>query len=476
MFNKKRRSWKWCKLEELVLPNAKLKFCPDQLQNLNYIINKRLQHPTSVPEKSLLLAKSVSERLVQRLVCGAGMLDERFSSKYLISNDHHRNNVNSNKLDYILRLDCLSTPTLYENDPQPKYSVIERDSDYPPGYARIKLHTSTFKVWGDYTNSNGYLRRDKVQARLVELLAMAASKEIPNSPLHVDESVHCGIPGKVMDSYSVYSILKIPPEKHFFYGPGGNVPRFPDPRDFRLAIVDEPGGIRLRIEFLSPALSSVSIDVRILVAIGIDAWPASTNFPTRISLGHSDCLLYHQAAQTGMYLVGYGVQSSAWQIRVPAAEYVILNHYGPNSTVRTVLDMLYVILDDIEGSRRLRKHQVSYKILTKYILFTLLLDELEETSVNPISDMIVWSPLYLSTHVLRLLDKLIPKLLAETQANYFFKKSNLLVNPGHFSDDDFAIEANNVKSMMMRLFDESLMSTKGEYGNTYTFVRLGCYE
>lgn len=76
------------------------------------------------------------------------------------------------------------------------------------------------------------------------------------------------------------------------------MPKFPDPRDFRLAIVDEPTGIRLRVEFLSPTLSNIIIEVRILVAIAIDAWPATTDFPMRISLGHSDCLLYHEAAQT----------------------------------------------------------------------------------------------------------------------------------------------------------------------------------
>lgn len=78
----------------------------------------------------------------------------------------------------------------------------------------------------------------------------------------------------------------------------GNTPRFPDPRDFRLAIVDEPTGIRIRMEFLSPALESISIDVRLILALQVDAWPLSTDFPARISLGHSDCLLYYKAAQT----------------------------------------------------------------------------------------------------------------------------------------------------------------------------------
>lgn len=65
----------------------------------------------------------------------------------------------SNKLEYMIRLDCLSTPNIYEADVRPKYSVIETDPEYPAAYARIRLHTSSFKVWGDYTNSSGYLRR-----------------------------------------------------------------------------------------------------------------------------------------------------------------------------------------------------------------------------------------------------------------------------------------------------------------------------
>lgn len=77
----------------------------------------------------------------------------------------------------------------------------------------------------------------------------------------------------------------------------GSTPRFPDPRDFRLAIVDEPGGIRIRLEFLSPALSSTSMNVRLLIGIESDAWPASTDFPGRVPLGHPDSLLYNEAGQ-----------------------------------------------------------------------------------------------------------------------------------------------------------------------------------
>nr|CAI5831640.1 unnamed protein product [Callosobruchus analis] len=359
-----RKKGKWSKLEELVLPNAKLRFCPEQLQNLNFVFNKRLQKIKEAGnDKSLALAKSVTERLIQRLLCSVGSLDSRFASKFLIRNEDE-GNIYSNTLDYIVRLDCLSTPSLYDSDTKPRYSVIEEDTDCPAAYARLKLQAHTLKTWSDFVNGNGYLRRDKVQARLVELLASAASKETPASPLHVDESSCCGLPGKVIDSYTLYNILKISPQKHVYYGPGGNVPRFPDPRDFRLAIVDEPEGVRMRVEFLSPALNACSIEVRLLVAIGLDAWPSTTDFPARVPLGHADCLLYHQAVQTGMYLVGYGVQSSAWQIRLPATEYAIINHYGPNSTVRAVLNILYGIVDDVDHARKPRGSRFHIKFST----------------------------------------------------------------------------------------------------------------
>lgn len=95
---------KVAKLEELLLYNSKLRFCPEQLQNLNYLFHKKLEKKTEplyglclcvivivgidmlvFVEKSMLLAKSVAERLVQRLICCAGTQDARFASKFLIS-------------------------------------------------------------------------------------------------------------------------------------------------------------------------------------------------------------------------------------------------------------------------------------------------------------------------------------------------------------------------------------------------------
>ncbi|KAL3274252.1 hypothetical protein HHI36_015662 [Cryptolaemus montrouzieri] len=392
MFRKKRKEegakYGDITLEPLILQNSRLKFSPEQLQNLNFVFNKKLQYRHDYLDKTLSQAKSVAERLIQRLLCAAGSADSRFASKFLIvdnsTSSHNNKRAKSvsgyfpKGLSYLVRLDELSTPCLYDLDSTPRLEIIENDSDCPPAYCRIRLPTAAVSLWGEFLNPSYFLRRDKVQTRLVELLANAAGSDTPNSSLHVDESILCGVPGKLVDAATLYHLLKVPSFQHIYYGPGGSMPRFPDPRDFRIAIVDEPEGIRLKIEFLSPAFANTCLNIRLLVAVGVDAWPSSSKFPHRISMAHCDCLLYHKAATTGMYLVGYGVQSSAWQIRVPAAENTILNHYSESSTIRTILDILYDSIEEIEISRNLKKHQISYKILNKYIMLTVLLEELEK--------------------------------------------------------------------------------------------------
>lgn len=95
---------------------------------------------------------------------------------------------------------------------------------------------------------------------------------------------------------------------------------------------------------------------------------------------------------------------------------------------------------------------------------TALLKELEKDQETPSNVLINWSPLYLSTIVLRILDKLILSLKDQKQPNYFFDNANLLVNPGHLCEDDFMLEAEKIQLYLLRLFDESLMSTKGNKG------------
>lgn len=110
--------------------------------------------------------------------------------------------------------------------------------------------------------------------------------------------------------------------------------------------------------------------------------------------------------------------------------------------------------------------QISYRILNPYVLRTLLLYHMEQDCSTPTQLILNWSPRYISYHVLRILDSVIKSLRMQMQPNYFFLSANLLVNPGHLCEDDFVLEASKVQAHVLRMFDESLTSLKGnqEFG------------
>lgn len=56
-----------CKIEEVILPTAKLRFCSEQLQNLNYIFLKRLQekHVQLNGENNFMLSKFLTFMVIE---------------------------------------------------------------------------------------------------------------------------------------------------------------------------------------------------------------------------------------------------------------------------------------------------------------------------------------------------------------------------------------------------------------------------
>lgn len=106
----------------------------------------------------------IAERLVQRLLCAIGNIDSRFASKYLIclhNNTAHNDSVaKSRNLEYLIRLDALSTPVLYHTDKRPRCEAAECEIDgETPGFGRLYLKDATAKSWSEFINSSGYLRR-----------------------------------------------------------------------------------------------------------------------------------------------------------------------------------------------------------------------------------------------------------------------------------------------------------------------------
>lgn len=79
--------------------------------------------------------------------------------------------------------------------------------------------------------------------------------------------------------------------------------KFPDPKDFRIAIVESTNCIHLRIGFLPnyeilPETVDAEVDVTLILAIEFQGWPRTTDFPSRIPLSHIDALFFQNMATT----------------------------------------------------------------------------------------------------------------------------------------------------------------------------------
>ncbi|KAF6209912.1 hypothetical protein GE061_015666 [Apolygus lucorum] len=442
----------------LKLPGSNLVFTQGQLQALNVyfsdvIDNAECLTKDPAQEKSLVLI----ERLIQRLMVGVSILDPRFSSKFLVSLEPFKlNNKPGNSLSYLVRLDELSWPPLYPDSGGPHCQLIEPEGG-PQGFARLRMSGPGSEQWAEFVGNQGYLRRDKIQERFVELLAASAGRStLVGRPGEVDESVACGSPGKVVDATHIHRILEA--RQQVFYGAGESYSKkFPDPRDFRIAIVEGCSCVRLRVGMIYSSDIGVETDVEVTLVLGIGftSWPSQAQFPSRIDLTHPDCLLYHQAACTGFYVVPAPPhptlrcddRASTWQIRFPAAEQTLLKHYSLNSLPSRVLAVLRALLYEIRATNN------GGQVISDYMLKTLLWFRLEE-----VPGLKEWSHDRLSWHVLNVADRLVAALRTQRHCSYFFPWFNVMLNsPGggtlHYTEEDYNHDADLLCYQLRRLGD-----------------------
>ncbi|BES96599.1 Hypothetical protein NTJ_09411 [Nesidiocoris tenuis] len=370
-----------------------------------------------------------------------------------------------NSLSYLVRLDELSSPSLYPDGGEeideaggPHCQLVEPEGG-PQGFARLRISGPGSHRWAEFVGSQGYLRRDKIQERFVELLAASAGRSsLVGRPSEVDESISCGSPGKVIDATHLYRILET---KHrIFYGAVSGDSynkKFPDPRDFRIAIVEGCSCVRLRVGMIYSTDVGVETDVEVTLVLGIGftSWPSTAQFPSRIDITHPDCLLYHQASTTGFYVVPAPPhptlrcddRASAWQIRFPAAEQTLLKHYSANSMPSRVLAVLRALLYEIRATNN------GGQVISDYMLKTLLWFRLEE-----IPNLRDWTHDRLSWHVLNLTDRLVSALRTQRHSSYFFPWFNVMLNsPGggtlHYTEEDYNHDADLLCYHLRRLGD-----------------------
>nr|XP_012142955.1 PREDICTED: uncharacterized protein LOC100880684 [Megachile rotundata] len=381
---------------------------------------------------------------------GAGNLDQRFSSMFLVSLNEPRR-VKQLRFEYLLRIDELSTPSAED---VPRVSV-EEDASLP-GFIRIKLLAAGTELWQEYTDAAGRLRRDLVKAKLANLLATAIKRDVAN----LMEEQSCVSPGQVVDAEILDKILKQPDHCRIFYGSNSELSAnshdnvnqnksvsngpLPEPRNHRVAMIEDAGGILLRIGL--DGLKAREVEVRLLIGIGISSWPSLADYPRRIPLYHCDALLHYSVAQSGMYAVAVGPYSGArcenratlWRIRVPAAEKIMSQQYADDSvpalTESVLLEILYELREGrhvnppmkskVRGGLGASSSQHRLRVVSRHILRTVYRWSLERTGPDPLTS---WSPDTLSRHVLLALDELVAALKCQNLRCYFHPRCNVML-------------------------------------------------
>ncbi|KAF0759952.1 Mab-21 domain-containing protein [Aphis craccivora] len=424
--------------------------------------------PTS---SSSLNVEAIVNRIIQRLLCGIGKLDKRFACKFLVTAEPMSSSIKLFKsFSYYIRLDVLSEPKIYEDDFDYQVRCIVEEDGVPQGFAKIRLVTNEPQKWADLIDNDGYLRRmyrlflcnysDKLKLRFVELLAKSASykSDFVGRPEDVDESYLCGCPGKIVDAGLLHEILKSPADEQVFFGMGNTgSSKFPDPRDLRIAVVEDAQCVKLRI---SGPKTSGDIAVVLLPAIEFSGWPKYTDILSRIPLTHPDILIHQRATTTGYYAVPVAPhltvrcydRPATWQLRFPAAECLYQTHYSERSVVSNIYHFLRTKVP------KLRKGDNGVCVASGYMLKTLLWFRLE--SCGRVED---WDHRRVAEHVLSVLDELVAALKSQHHRSYFYPYANIVLNAPRacrtmVSEDDYQNDVEVVEAYMYGLFEKSMGS------------------
>ncbi|XP_048509592.1 uncharacterized protein LOC105689999 [Athalia rosae] len=447
----------------LRLMATKITFSKEQLDTLNVHFSKSLAN--SIQENADTKAiEATVERLVQRLLIGAGNIDSRFSSMFLISlNDRTR--IKQLKFEYLIRLDALSSPGLTSEQIAPV--CVEEDASMP-GFARVNIRGTGAESWGEFLGPGGRLRRDLIKAKIANLLA-AATK--PGSTNGADERL-CWTPGQVVDPEVLDKILKQPDHCRVFYGPAYSDAILPEPRDHRVALVEDATGILLRIGLSGS--KNREAEVRLLIGVAVPSWSILADYPRRIPLHHCDALLHLTAAQTGMYVVAVGPYPGArcedratlWRVRFPAAESVMQHHYHEDSVPASTTVVLWDILDQLRKRRPLKvplKNKDMLRVVSRHTLKTIHWWSLERAGPDPLRS---WAPGTLSRHVLTILDELVTSLKCQSLRCYFYPRCNVMLQCAKggilHHEDSYLSDSKLLESYLVALHQNSLNDTPVE--------------
>ncbi|CAB0010492.1 unnamed protein product [Nesidiocoris tenuis] len=288
-----------------------------------------------VQEKSLVLI----ERLIQRLIVGVSILDPRFSSKFLVNLEPFKLSTKpGNSLSYLVRLDELSSPSLYPYGGEeideaggPHCQLVEPEGG-PQGFARLRISGPGSHRWVEFVGSQGYLRRDSSncwQHQLEDRLWLADRRKSTRA-FRAEVLGKSSTPRTFIESWR----LNI---GFFMARSWESVSRL------GRALRSSPRGLT------SPILT-----------VCCTTKPRQRDFTSSLHPPHPTLRCDDRA--------------SAWQIRFPAAEQTLLKHYSANSMPSRVLAVLRALLYEIRATNNGSFHLTSSLIMTLSFCFIVMLN------------------------------------------------------------------------------------------------------
>ncbi|CAB3261837.1 unnamed protein product [Arctia plantaginis] len=400
---------------DLRLPASGLRFTITQLRTLNSYVDTLWEEDQKGRISTGL--ESTVENLVQRIVDGAGQRDSRFRCCHLIAL-HRGKKMRSRSLEYLVTLDSLPPLNAGEDC---------RLQDGPVGYGRIRLLGREADRWEEFLTPAGYLCRDKVVERWVELIARCAQARGGGAR---------ALPARAAARAQPYT---------YCYLERGSAPQ--TTQDRRLAIVEGAAWVMVRV-------GAGEAEAKLMLGVRVEGCnPAA--YTTRVPLTHPMALLHYTSAQGGYYAAAVGPPSSmvcgdrtsTWQLWHPSLEAELDSHCSDLSHVARVAAALNALIDKMrEGV-----YQGTLRVLSRYAAMCSVRRRLDRAGASLHSAARCCVAAHASHHLLLVLDSLY--LLCERGgvAGYVYPVERGAVVRRGARDADWLFDAACVKSCLQQL-------------------------
>ncbi|CAH0585444.1 unnamed protein product [Chrysodeixis includens] len=424
---------------DLRLPASGLKFSINQLRSLNCYVDNLWEEDQKGRISTEL--ESAVESLVQRIVDGAGQRDPRFRCCHLIAL-HRGKKMRSRSLEYLVTLDSLPPLNLGDDC---------RLQDGPVGYGRVQLSGRDADKWEEFLTPSGYLCRDKVVERWVELIARCAG-------------TRGGGGSRVLCARASQHAV---PYRHCYLQRGSSLL---NSTDRRLAIVEGAAWVMVRV-------GAGEAEAKLMLGARVAGCSAAA-YTSRLPLTHPLALLHYTCAQGGYYAVAVGPPSSlvcgdrasTWQLWHPSLEAELDAHCSELSTVARIAGALNVLVDKMrEGV-----YQGTLRVLSRYAASCAFRRRLDRCAAYPQAAARCCAHAHASHHLLLVLDALYGVCERGGIAGYVYPVERGSVVRRGARDADWLFDAACVKSCLMQMHHvtgEDIPPTPSESLETALFSR-----